>query len=335
MREWVINDYSGYKGLTLQECAESQPGDEDVRLRIEAFALNWGDADLMVDNYTFSFAKFPARVGIECSGVVDAIGANVTGIELGDRMGVMPYLYGNRGVSADSVVVEAQYLAKAPDSFSAVENASIWMKYLTAYFPMVELGKVNSQSYVLVTAATGTAGRACVEVAKMCGATVIATSRYERNTQYLKDAGADFVYITNESSPALKDVLDEITKGKGVNVIFDPVGGDMMSQYSPSLAQDAQIFFYGFLTGKFPDIPFIDLFNKNTIFHPYSVFHYVAKPDMRARAVEFIHRGVQTGQLTAGVDRVFSMEQYIDAWEYMRSDRSSHGKIVVETGFKP
>ena len=75
MREWVINDYSGYKGLTLQECAESQPGDEDVRLRIEAFALNWGDADLMLDNYTFSFAKFPARVGIECSGVVDAIGA--------------------------------------------------------------------------------------------------------------------------------------------------------------------------------------------------------------------------------------------------------------------
>ena len=335
MREWVINESSGYQGLVLQNCEQAQPGDGEIRLRIEAFALNWGDADLMIDNYSFSFPKFPARIGSECSGIVDAIGADVTGINIGDRMGIMPYFYYNRGVSADSVVVDAKYAVKAPEGLSGVENASIWMKYLTAYYPMVELGGVNAQSYVLVTAATGTAGTACIEVAKICGATVIATTRNERNVEFLKNAGADYVYVSKGSSRPLHEVLDEVTNGKGVNVIFDPVGGDMMLQYSPALAQDAKVFFYGFLTGKFPDIPFIDMFNTNTIFHPYSVFHYVEKPDQRAKGVAFINKGFENGLLSPGLDRVFSMEEYRDSWDYMRSERSGHGKVVIKTGYEP
>ena len=71
MREWVIKDYSGYKGLVLQDCDMEEAGPGDVRLRIEAFALNWGDADLMLDNYSFSFPKFPARIGMEACGIID------------------------------------------------------------------------------------------------------------------------------------------------------------------------------------------------------------------------------------------------------------------------
>ena len=69
-REWVINSYSGYEGLTLQDCALEDAGPGEIRLRIEAFALNWGDADLMLDNYSFSFDHFPARIGMEAAGIV-------------------------------------------------------------------------------------------------------------------------------------------------------------------------------------------------------------------------------------------------------------------------
>ena len=70
MREWVIKSYSGYKGLVLQGCEMEEAGPGEVRLRIEAFALNWGDADLMLDNYSFSFPKFPARIGMEACGII-------------------------------------------------------------------------------------------------------------------------------------------------------------------------------------------------------------------------------------------------------------------------
>ena len=81
-REWVIKDYSGYQGLTLQDCEIQNAGPGEVRLRIEAFALNWGDMDLMLDRYSFSFEKFPARIGMEAAGIVDQIGEGVSNLSL-------------------------------------------------------------------------------------------------------------------------------------------------------------------------------------------------------------------------------------------------------------
>ena len=100
-REWVIRESSGYQGLVLQDCALEDAGPGEVRLRIEAFALNWGDMDLMLDRYSFSFPKFPARIGIEAAGIVDQIGEGVTGIEVGERYCTLPYFYYNRGASAE------------------------------------------------------------------------------------------------------------------------------------------------------------------------------------------------------------------------------------------
>jgi NADPH:quinone reductase-like Zn-dependent oxidoreductase len=76
------------------------------------------------------------------------------------------------------------------------------------------------------------------------------------------------------------------------------------------------------------------MFNTNTIFHPYSVFHYLAKPELCANAAEFIYKGLDQGQLFPEVDKVFPMEGYIDAWDYMRSERSTHGKVLVETAYQ-
>lgn len=310
MREWVINEYSGYQGLRLQECQKQIPSEGEVRIRVEAFALNWGDSDLMKDNYSFSFPSLPARIGVECAGIIDQVEPGVDAINLGQRYCTLPYFYADRGVSADSIIVNAKHVVKAPKGLSAIESAAVWMKYTIAYFPLVELAKVDSQSTVLVTAATGTAGTAAVEIARMCGAKVIATSRHQSNSEYLLNAGASEVFIGDDKSKGLADMIDRVSAGKGVNVVFDPVGGEMMDKYSSVLAQDAKIFFYGFLTGEFPKIPFIDLFNKNTIFHPYSVFHYLAKPELCAKATEFIYRSLEQGKLSPEVDKVFPMQGY-------------------------
>ena len=95
-REWVINNYTGYEGLVLQECGAEDPGPTDVRLRVEAFALNWGDNDLMHDRYSFSFSSLPARIGIEAAGIVEAVGSAVENVAIGDRYCTLPYFYDKR-----------------------------------------------------------------------------------------------------------------------------------------------------------------------------------------------------------------------------------------------
>lgn len=329
-REWVINDYTGYKGLILQDCDVETVGPGEIRLRIEAFALNWGDMDLMLDNYSFSFSSFPARIGMEAAGIVDQIGEGVTGIALGDRYCTLPHFYDKRGASAESVVIDARFVTKAPAGLSAVESASVWMQYMTAYFPIVELIKAAPGTNILITAATGTAGNAALEIGRMLGANMIATTRYEYNRDYLMAAGADHVFVADGRN--LAAALAEFTDGRGIDAAFDPIGAGMIDQYSPAFAKGATIFFYGTLDGVFPQLPIVDMFQANATFHPYSLFNYVEDPDMVDRGITFVNQALEQGKITPRIDRVYPMEKYRDAWDYVRAPRTTHGKVVIETG---
>src|SRR5690625_3115822 len=106
-RAWIISDYNGYEGLELTEIPVEEPGPGEVRLRVEAFSLNWGDMDLMWDRYSFSFPRFPARIGIEAAGTIDKVGPGVSRFAPGDRVSTLPYFYYNRGASTESLVINA------------------------------------------------------------------------------------------------------------------------------------------------------------------------------------------------------------------------------------
>ena len=329
-REWVINDYSGYKGLVLQQCKPQNAGPGEIRLRVEAFALNWGDMDLMLDRYSFSFNNFPARIGMEAAGIVDEIGEGVTGIELGARYCTLPYFYFNQGASADFVVIDARYVTPAPKNLSAVESASVWMQFMTAYFPIVELCKAAPGKHILATAATSTAGNAALNIGAMYGANMIATTRFEENRDYLLNSGASHVIVSGKNKFAA--TLRQMTDGHGIDAAFDPVGEGMIAQYSPVLARDATIFFYGTLDGVFPQLPIVHMFQANATFHPYSLFNYVEDPQMQTKGTAFIYNALEDRKLVPNIDCVYPMEGYREAWEYLSQPRSKHGKVVIETG---
>lgn len=329
-REWIINDYLGYKGLILQDCNKQKAGPGEIRLRIEAFAINWGDLGLMKNQYSFSFDNFPARIGIEAAGIVDEIGENVEGIEIGSRYCTLPYFYYNKGASADFVTIDARYVTPAPKNFSAVESTSIWMQFLTAYYPIVELCNAKPGKYFLVTAATGTAGNAALNIGSMCGANMIATTRFEENREYLLNSGASEVIVTDNKK--LATTLMQMTNNNGINAAFDPVGASLISQYSPALARDATIFCYGALDGAFPQMPIVDMFKANATYHPYSVFNYVEDPVMLKKGINFIYDALENKKLLPNIDCVYPMEGYRDACEYMSKPRTKHGKVVIETG---
>ncbi len=328
-REWVINAYDGFEGLELQDCEKQEPGAGEVRLRIEAFALNWGDMDLMLDHYSFSFSAFPARVGIEAAGIVEAVGAGVEGIDVGQRHCTLPYFYDRRGVSAETVLIDQRYLTPAPERLTAVESASIWMQFMTAYFPIVELANARPGINILVPAGTSTAGNSALQIGRTTGATLIATTRHARNREYLEASGATHVYV-DDGEVDLAEFILEVTKGEGVHASFDPIGGDFMTRYGPALAPDAILLMYGLLSGAFPDVPFVPMLQKNAWFHPYSLFNYVQNREACARGTAFVHAAIERGDLAPQIDRVFAMEEYIDAWRYLSGDRTTYGKVVID-----
>ena len=330
-REWVINDYTGFKGLVLQECDIQKPGKGEVRLKIEAFALNWGDMDLMLDNYSFSFKKFPARIGMEATGVIDEIGEGVSNIKLGSRYCTLPYFYYNKGASADYVNIDARYITPAPPNLSAVESSSVWMQFMTAYYPIVELCKASPEKHILVTAGTSTAGNAALNIGKLFGANMITTTRFEKNQNYLIDSGASHVIVPNEKEN-LGKILKEITNGHGIDAAFDCVGKGLIDKYSPAFARDAVIYFYGTLDGVFPQLPIVDMFQANATFHPYSLFNYVEEPSLKNKGTSFVYSALKEGKISPNIDRIYPMEKYRDAWEYLRNPRERHGKVVIETG---
>ncbi|MEM1262019.1 MAG: zinc-binding dehydrogenase [Pseudomonadota bacterium] len=332
-REWVVTDYqSGYKSLQLRECELEEPGSGDIRLRVEAFALNWGDMDLMRGIYSFTFESLPARVGIEAVGIVDSVGPDVDNIAVGERYCTLPYFYYQRGTSADSVVVPARYVTRAPQNLAAVESASVWMAFMTAYYPVAALTGSGADRNILVTAGTSTAGNAALNIGRLCGANMLTTTRFATNDEYLQVSGANHVFAASRDG-SLVDFIDQATDGAGVDIIFDCVAGDLMTQYASRLARDARIYYYGLLGGAFPDeLPLVGMFQSNASFHPYSVFNYVEHEALCRQGCDYIYEAFADTKLCANVDRVFPMDGYIEAWDYMRTQRTSHGKIVIETG---
>lgn len=326
-REWVLTEYTGTKGLALRDYAPDEPGAGQVRLKIEAFALNWGDMDLMQGRYSFNFSTLPARVGCEAVGIVDKIGPGVTGFEIGERYCTLPYFYDMNGASGDTVIRDTRYLTKAPEGMDPIEAGSIWMQYMTAYYPIAELAKAAPGVNILVTAATSTAGRAAVEIGSLLGATMIGTTRFDYNRDYLTDAGAAHVYVgTGEGLP---EMLREATGGTGVHAVFDSVGAGMIGHYAKGLAKDAQIFFYGTLDENLPSLPMMELYQANATFKPYSLFHYIEDSAWKEKGLRFVYEALASGRLKPSVDRVFDMQDLPAAWDYMRAPRKTHGKIMV------
>ena len=268
---------------------------------------------------------------MEAAGIVDEIGEGVTNIQLGSRYCTLPYFYYNKGASADFVNIDARYVTPAPDNLTAVESSSVWMQFMTAYYPIVELCKASPDKNILVTAGTSTAGNAALNIGKMFGANMITTTRFKKNYDYLINSGASHVIVPDEKKD-LGKILKDITDGRGIDAAFDCVGQGLIDKYSPALARDATIYFYGTLDGLFPQLPIVDMFQSNATFHPYSLFNYVEENNLKTKGTTFVYNALKQGKLSPNVDRVYPMEEYRTAWEYLRQPRDKHGKIIIETG---
>ena len=298
----------------------------EIRIRVEAIGLNRAEV-LFRQGLYLEKPIFPARIGYEAAGVVDAIGPSVTGFKIGDKVSTIPsFPMSKYGVYGEYATVPATAVAHYPDNLTVEEAAAIWMQYLTAYGALIEIGKVKKGDYVVITAASSSVGFAALQICNDLGAISIATTRGAEKKQTLLDAGAAHVIVTNEEDLAIR-VL-EITGGKGAEILFDAVAGPMLTQLAKAAAYGATIFEYGALSLESTPFPLMLALDKSLKVQGYTLFHLM-KSDAKERGKKYVYDGLKSGKLKTVIDRVFPFDQLAEAHRYMESNQQS-GKIVVK-----
>ncbi len=312
--------------LKLEDAPLSEPGEGEVRLKVEAIGLNRAEVMFRQGQYLES-PEFPSRIGYEAAGIVDAVGPGAGGIHIGDRVSTIPsFSIGKFGVYGESAIVPAYSVAGYPDNLSAVEGAAIWMQYMTAFGALVEYGYLKKEDTVLITAASSSVGLAAIQIVKSAGAMAVATTRGDGKKKFLLEAGADHVIVTDKEDVAVK--TKAITDGKGATIIFDPVAGPFLEKLAGAAADRAVIFQYGALSPAPTPFPLFDAIGKGLTVRGYTLFEIVKDPEKMARGKKFTYDGLASGALKPIIARTFPLEEIVQAHRFMESNQQM-GKIVV------
>ena len=316
----------GPEVLEFVDVQTPAPGPTEVRIKVKAIGVNRAEAMWRVDDY-IEPVKFPAGLGYEAAGVVDAVGKDVTNFATGDKVNVIPSFSMNDYATYGEVILAPAYaVVRQPKTLSFTEGASVWMMFVTAYGALIEDAKVTKGDFVLIPAASSSVGLAAIQIAKYAGATPIALTRTSAKKQQLLDAGAAHVIATEEAD--LVEEVIRITDGKGARVAFDPVGGPNFPKLIAALAFQGIVYIYGALAEGETPLPVLMMIAKMPVIKAHNIWLTSGDEARRKAAVEYILKGLESGALKPVIDRVFSFDEMQAVHRYL--ERSGQfGEIVV------
>ena len=316
----------GPEVLRIEEVEVAPPGPDEVQIRVKAIGINRAESMFRSGPYVED-PVFPARLGYEAAGVVNAVGKNVKSFEVGDAVSVIPPMsitrYGSYGELAN---FPAYHVVKHPTSLSWIDAAAIWMQYVTAYGALIDIAKITPSDHVLITAASSSVGLAAIQIANAVGATPIAVTRSSAKKKQLQQAGATHVIASQEEDLVAR--VKTITNTRGATVAFDPVAGPELATIAEAMAQNGIIIEYGALSPDPTPLPLFPFLVKNLRLHGYQYKEVVRDANHLEKAKEFILRGLAEGTLKPIIDRVFPFEEIVAVHRHLESN-TQFGKIVV------
>jgi NADPH:quinone reductase-like Zn-dependent oxidoreductase len=302
------------------------PEPREVRIKVKAIGINRADSMWRSDKYVEP-VKFPAGLGYEAAGVVDAVGKDVTDFVAGDVVSTIPAFSLNRYFTYGEVILAPLHaVVKHPESLSFVEAASIWLMFLTAYGALIFDAQVKAGDFVIIPAASSSVGLAAIQLANYAGATPIALTRTSEKKKRLHEAGAAQVIATQEQD-MVAEVM-RITNGNGARVAFDPVGGPAFPKLISALTDQGVAYIYGALSDGDTPIPVLEMIPKMPAVKGYSIRLVVGDDARRMAAVEYVVKGLASGALRPVIDRTFKFDDMVDVHRYLESGEQ-FGKIVV------
>ncbi|NNL84971.1 MAG: zinc-dependent alcohol dehydrogenase family protein [Myxococcales bacterium] len=324
-----FKEIGGVDQLQLVDVELASPGKGEVLVDVKAAGLNRAEYLYLHGQYLVA-PKLPSRIGVEGSGVIEALGPDVSGYAPGDEVCITPNMSPDRyGVVGEKAIVPVAALAKKPKGMSFDEAAGVWMAYPTAYGGLVEVGglQAGAGQAVVISAASSSVGYPAIQIAKAHGATVIATSRTSAKAPSIRAAGADHVIATEEEN--FGERVREITDGKGFDIAFDPIAGPFLQTLGEAAANEATIVEYGALSMTdtlYPLFPAIGKGLRICGFH--LVWNLFSHPDRTERAMAHLLAKLDSGEYRPVIDRVFPLAEAADAYRRLESNQQE-GKIVV------
>jgi NADPH2:quinone reductase len=248
MKAALCKSLEGPAGLVVEDVAAPQPGPGEVVIAVKAAALNFFDTLITRGKYQ-SKPDLPFSPAAEVAGVIEALGPGVTGVRVGERVAA----YVGWGGAREKVVAKVDAVVPIPDGVSDAVASGISVTYGTAIHGLKDRGRLRAGETVAVLGAAGGAGLAAVEIAKLMGARVIAVASSAEKLAVCREHGAD--EAVNYASADLKDGLRALTGGRGVDVVYDCVGGDSSEAALRAMAWQGRFLVVGFASGDIPQIP--------------------------------------------------------------------------------
>jgi NADPH:quinone reductase-like Zn-dependent oxidoreductase len=331
-RQIVFRETGG--PLLLEEVHPGPPGPNEVKLRVEAIGLNRVE-ELFHSGSYFIKPSFPSKLGLEGSGVVEAVGEGVTDTWIKKRVSVLPtFEVGTYGVAGETVIVPVSSLVEIPKNVTFEQAASAWMAYLTSYGAIIYNGGVKRGDFVLINAASSSVGLAMIQTVKALGAISIGMTRTEAKRDALLELGADHVVVSTRGD--VRGDVRAVTSNLGASVVFDPVAGKGVMELAGATADGGTIVIGGFLgtdmfgyaDGLPTPFPFIDAVGRNLNIRGFSARGLMGDAPAMDQAKNYIASRLESGEFKPTIDKVFPLERIEEAYAYMRGGNQI-GKIVV------
>jgi NADPH2:quinone reductase len=324
MRALVVETLSeDFSGCAIRDVPTPTPGPGEVLVRVRAASVNFPDLLMTRGEYQFK-PPLPFTPGLDLAGEVAALGEGVTGWSLGDAV-----VGGARlGGFAEYAVLTAEALKPKPERLSFAQAAAYGAAYLTAYVALVRRARLEPGEWVLVHGAAGGVGLAAVDLAKALGARVIAASASDAKLAEIQRLYAPDAVVN--VTDGFKDQVKAITGGRGADVIYDPVGGDVFDESVRCIAFDGRLLVIGFTSGRIPNVSVnMPLIKGFSVMGVRAGEYGRQFPEKGRENAEAVWRMADGGVISPHVHATFKLDHWRAAFDLL-ANRQVVGKAVIQ-----
>jgi NADPH2:quinone reductase len=324
VRAIVCHELTGPASLRLEELAEPRPGPGQVRIGVRACGVNFADSLITRGQYQKQ-PQLPFSPGFEVSGEVLELAAGVEGVARGDRVLAMTPC----GGYAEQVVADANRCLQIPAEMSWEHAAAFPVVFGTSHIALWRRARLQSGETLVVHGASGGVGLTAVAIGKQLGATVIATASSPEKLALAAAHGAD--HLLDSSCEDVRERIRELTAGRGADVVYDPVGGELFTASLRSMALEGRILVIGFAGGGVPQIPANHLLVKNVDVIGVNWPAYAElNPRVMTESLQTLVRWYVEGAIKPHVSASYPLEEALAALDQVVT-RKSTGKVVITT----
>jgi len=323
MKAIVCSKFGTPDTLKYQEIKIPNPKEGEILITVKACSVNFPDTLIIQGKYQFK-PEFPFSPGSDVAGIIEKVGENVKHFKVGDAVvGFIPF-----GGFAEKAIVKAIDCFPKPRGMSMVNASAFLLAYGTSYHALKDRANLQKGETILILGASGGVGLTALELAKLMGAKVIAAASSQEKLNLCKEFGAD--EVINYTEENLKDRVKELTNGKGVDVIYDPVGGAFSELALRAIAWKGRHLVVGFANGEIPKIPInLTLLKGASIVGVFWGAFAQKEPKKSLENIQQLLTWFVKGEVKPHIDKTYSLEDAPKALEDMMQ-RKVKGKIVID-----